>query len=168
MTLDLIRQFYRFNTWANARILDTSALLNPDQYRAESNPSFGSIHNTLVHIMSAQWVWLSRWKGISPKSHLSPDDFSNLAALRARWDEVELDTQSFVAACTEDKLAAPLSYINPRGESFSFPLWQMMLHQVNHATQHRSEVAMILTNFEHSPGAMDFLYFLGQEAHPSP
>jgi uncharacterized damage-inducible protein DinB len=35
-----------------------------------------------------------------------------------------------------------------------------MIHQVNHATQHRSEVAVLLTQCDHSPGWLDFLHFI--------
>jgi uncharacterized damage-inducible protein DinB len=38
------------------------------------------------------------------------------------------------------------------------------IHQVNHATQHRSEAAVMLTTLECSPGFLDLLYFVDVEA----
>ncbi len=48
-------------------------------------------------------------------------------------------------------------------ESRAYPLWQLMLQQVNHATQHRSEAAVMLTQFGHSPGDLDFIIYLHRE-----
>jgi uncharacterized damage-inducible protein DinB len=53
-----------------------------------------------------------------------------------------------------------VEYSNPAGERWAYPLWQQMVHQVNHGTQHRSEAAVMLTQFGHSPGWLDFLYFI--------
>jgi uncharacterized damage-inducible protein DinB len=52
-----------------------------------------------------------------------------------------------------------IEYINTQGEVWSYPLWQQLINQVNHATQHRSEVAVILTECGHSPGDLDFLVY---------
>jgi uncharacterized damage-inducible protein DinB len=38
----------------------------------------------------------------------------------------------------------------------------------NHATQHRSEAAMLLTKLGHSPGWLGLLYFVDLEAAGSP
>jgi uncharacterized damage-inducible protein DinB len=160
MTLELIRTYYSFNAWANDRILDSAATLTLDQYLANSNPSFGSVHNTLVHIMSAQWVWLSRWIGSYPKTHLDPNSFPDLSAIRTHWNAIENNSQEFVSQCTEEDVTGLWTYINSRDERQTYPLWQLMLHQVNHATQHRSEIAMVLTCFNHSPGDLDFRTFI--------
>ena len=48
-------------------------------------------------------------------------------------------------ALGEPDLARVVSYVNFQGETWAYPLWQQLLHQVNHATQHRSEAALLLT-----------------------
>lgn len=164
MTPELIRTMYDYNAWANQRVLDTTARLDPEQYRADGGASFGSIHDTLAHIMGGQWIFLARWKGTSPSTPPSPQAFPDLAALRQRWGDIERETHEFVATLQEADLARVIAYVNPQGERWAYPLWQQMLHQVNHATQHRSEVAMVLTRCGHSPGWLDFLYFLDLRA----
>ena len=50
--------------------------------------------------------------------------------------------------------------IDRQGNASDLILWQIMLHQANHATQHRSEVAVMLTQFGHSPGDLDVLDYV--------
>ena len=162
MSLEMIQTLYRYNAWANQRVLDTAARLSPDQLQATMGASFDSVHATLVHVMGAQWMWLSRWQGTSPTAALNPVDYPDLAAMRQRWDEIERDTQAFVKALDEAGLARVVNYSNTRGDPFAYPLWQLMLHQVNHATQHRSEVAMVMTRLGYSPDWLDLIGYLHQ------
>jgi uncharacterized damage-inducible protein DinB len=157
---EVISNLYDYNAWANTRILDTAAALTPAQLLAPGGASFDSVRDTLVHTMGAQWLYLERWQGRSPRTMPEAAAFADLAAIRARWAEIERDTQAFVAAVDDARLAAPLSYVNGQGETWTYPLWQQMIHQVNHATQHRSEAAVLLTHLGHSPGWLDLLYFV--------
>lgn len=100
----------------------------------------------------------------APSALLDPGAFPDLAAIRRRWNLIEGETRDFVAALTEADLARIVEYLNTQRERWAYPLWQQMIHQVNHATQHRSEVAMVLTRFGHSPGWLDFLCFLDVRA----
>ena len=62
--LEGIRDLYAYSTWANARILDTTEQLTPEQFTT-SGDGFGSIRDTLVHTASAQRLWLERWRDSS-------------------------------------------------------------------------------------------------------
>jgi len=159
---DFVRTLYRYSAWANARVLETAARLSPEQLSAPGGASYDSVRETLVHTMSAQWIWLFRWQGTSPGTMLDTRQFPDLAAIRARWDQIENDTRRFVTALTDADLARVVDYRNTRGERWAYPLWQQVVHQVNHATQHRSEIALVLTQFGHSPGDLDFLVFIDQ------
>lgn len=164
MMIKLIGDLYEYNSWANGHILDTVAQLSPDQLNAEDSSSFGSIHSTLVHIVGVQWLWLRRWQGHLPATMFDPQTFPDLNSLRTHWHQVERETHDFVAACIEADLARIITYRNLQNEQWAYPLWQQMLHQINHATQHRSEVAMVLSALGYSPGWLDLLYFVDVQA----
>jgi uncharacterized damage-inducible protein DinB len=150
----------QYNAWANQRILDTAEHLDAVQFVAKVGASFDSVRDTLVHTMSVQRNWLMRFQEIELPTPLRFEDYPDLSAIRGHWDEIEAQTQAFVASIVDDKLARVIHYVNSQGEPNAYPLWQMMLHQVNHATQHRSEVAVMLTQFGYSPGWLDFLVYV--------
>lgn len=159
--LEGIRELYAYGAWANARILNTAAQLTGEQFTAQQDGS-GSIRDTLVHTASAQWLWLERWRGTSPVGLWDPAEFPNVAALRRRWDEVEAATSEYVATLRKPDLVRVVSYVNFQGETWAYPLWQQLLHQVNHATQHRSEAALLLTRLGYSPGWLDLLVYVDE------
>ena len=160
--LEGIRAVYAYGTWANARILDTAEQLDPEQFTIDSDDS-GSIRDILVHMASAQSAWLERWRGNLPRKLWDPLDFPNVSSLRSRWAEVEAATEEYISALREPDLAPVFSYVNFKGETWAYPLWQQLMHQANHGTQHRSEAALLLTRFGRSPGALDFLVYFDEQ-----
>jgi uncharacterized damage-inducible protein DinB len=156
---DVIRSLYQYNVWANHRILLPASNLTPEQFLAAKGSSYSSVRDTLVHIMSAEWIWLARWKGSSPSALFEAIEYPNSRSIQTRWEAIEAETQQFIDQLNPSQLAEVVSYVNTRGEKWAYPLWQQMIHQVNHATQHRSEVAAILTNLGCSPGDLDYLVY---------
>jgi uncharacterized damage-inducible protein DinB len=167
MLADAIRTLYAYGAWANARVLDAAAQLSQAQLVAADGGGYGSVRDTLVHMAAAEWLYLERWQGRSRRALRDPETFSDVAAIRARWGAVEEEAVTFVAGLTEDDLARVVAYVNLQGETWAYPLWQQLLHQANHATQHRSEVAAALTRFGHSPGWLDVLVYLDEQAGPT-
>jgi uncharacterized damage-inducible protein DinB len=150
---------YKYNQWANTKILGAAANVTTEQFLAPASYPHGGLRGTLTHILFAEWIWRSRWQGTSPTFRIRPDEFPTFEALRARWMEEEILLMAFVAELTDEKLNKPFSYKNTRGEPFEQILWKAMAHVVNHGTQHRAEAAALLTEFGCSPGDVDMIYF---------
>lgn len=153
---------YKYNRWANAKILDATANVTSDQFLAPGIFPHGGLRDTLVHTLFAEWIWRHRWEGTSPVVRLKPEDFSTFESLRARWGDEEKLLMSFVDNTTDEKLNNYFFYKATDGTPYERVLWQAMFHLVNHGTQHRSEAAALLTDFGHSPGDIDFVYFLSE------
>jgi uncharacterized damage-inducible protein DinB len=164
--LENIRDLYAYSAWANARIIDTAEQLTSEQFTT-SGDGFDSIRDTLVHTASVQWLWLERWRERSPRELWDPAGFTAVAELGRRWDEVEAATSAYIATLREPDLARVISYVNFQGEQWAYPLWQQLLHQVNHATQHRSEAALLLTRLGYSPGWLDYLVYVDERVGKS-
>ena len=155
-----ILTLYRYNQWANAKILNAAANVTREQYLALASFPHGGLRGTLVHTLFAEWIWRNRWEGISPTIRLKPEEFPTLESLRTRWAEEEKQLMDFVDCLTDDKLNSTFSYLNTSGKPFTKILWHAMAHLVNHGTQHRAEAAALLTDFGCSPGDIDLIYFL--------
>jgi uncharacterized damage-inducible protein DinB len=154
---------YRYNAWANNRILNVASRLTAEQYLAPAPFSHGGMRSTLVHTLSAEWIWRRRWEGQSPNEVLKLENFPTFEALRNRWQEEEKALLAFVENADEEALDKTIRYTTTSGKPYENILWHLMLHLVNHGTQHRSEAAAILTGFGCSPGDIDMIVFLREE-----
>lgn len=165
MRIDDLRLLYEYNYWANARILRAAEGLSDEQLLAPAPFPSGSLRGTLVHTMSAEWIWRQRWQGATPRAMLDEAEFPTLAAICERWEAEEAALRALLATLSDEDVQRPLAVVNTRGVvQPPMPLWQLMLHLVNHGTQHRSESAAILTAAGRSPGDLDLVLFLRERA----
>lgn len=159
MLTDTIRDYYGYTQWANQKVLDQAQLLTEEKFLATDLDNVWPIRDTLVHIMGAQALWLDRWRGVAGSTLWDPRQFPDVDTIRERWRVVDEETEAFLAGLTDERLAADLSYAGGDGRLFTRPLWKQMLHQANHATYHRGEVAALLSRYGLSPGEIDYLRF---------
>jgi uncharacterized damage-inducible protein DinB len=157
-----ILTLYKYNQWANAKILNAAANVTQEQYLAPASFPHGGLRGTLVHALFAEWIWRNRWEGTSPLHRLKAEDFSTIESLHTRWLEEEQKLMEFAAGITDEKLNLPFHYKNTSGKPLTKILWHAMAHVVNHGTQHRTEAAAILTDCGHSPGDIDLIYFMDE------
>ena len=154
-----VEYLYDYNRWANARVLDDASKLTPEQFTTDLRSSHRSVRDTLAHTLAAEWIWLERWKGTSPKALLDPVDFPTLESLRTRWAHVERDCLEFLKGVTDKALAEPITYTNTRGEEWTYPLVRMLQHLMNHSTYHRGQVITMLRQLGAAVTPVDLLVY---------
>jgi uncharacterized damage-inducible protein DinB len=160
--LETIRLLYDYNRWADDRTLAVAAKLAPEPFTRDLGSSHKSVRDTLVHAFSGQWIWLSRWKGVSPKAMWPATEFPSVDAVRARCEEVSREQAEFVAAQREATLERPVTYQNLKGETITYPLGQLMLHVVNHSTYHRGQVTTLLRQLGATPVSTDLVLYCAE------
>ena len=152
MSIALIRELYDYHRWANRRLFDVAVGLGDAATRdLGKHWSFPTLKGMFAHVYGADYIWLSRWKGVSPPRIPGDADFGSMTDLRARWDGFETEQRAFVDGLGEADLARAVSYKNTSGQEFRVALGPLVQHVVNHATHHRSEAATMITMISGSP-----------------
>ncbi len=64
------------------------------------------MRDTCVHILSAERVWLSRWKGDSSHHMLEASHFPTVDSIRAGWDALIEEQSEFLAGLTNERIWA--------------------------------------------------------------
>jgi len=151
----------RYNDWANERILATVEQVTAEEFAQPNDFGWGSLKGALVHLMDAEYAWRVLLKGGEHVEWLQPEDFPDVAAIRARWADEREAFWGYLDSLSSDELSATISYEGDAGLRYR-ALWHCLAHVVNHGTQHRAECAALLTGFGHSPGNLDFSVFLSE------
>ena len=161
ISVSLLRELFEYNYWARDRQLQACAALTQDQFLRPMGSSYSSLRDTLAHLVAAEWVWLERWRGHSPTmleaKEYSAEKFPTLGVVQGRWRAVEEGVRGYLATLNEEMLSRPLSYINVKGEPWTYPLWQSLLHVANHQTYHRGQVTTLLRQLGVEAPPIDYL-----------
>jgi len=159
-----VPSLYDYNYWARDRVIAAATGLSQSDYFRSNGFTYGSLRGILLHAMWGEAVWLARWSGEPRVEPFAEREFATLASLVERWRQEEAKMRSFLAGLTDERLASEITYVSTRsGEVHNDPLWQLMIHVVNHGTQHRAEAAEALTMAGRSPGDLDLLDFFREQ-----
>jgi|SRR5215471_1689333 len=164
MTVDDLRRLYDYSYWANRKLFHVMDQMAPEQFTQAIAGSYGSIRNTMVHVLNAEWGWLERCGGPPRGPQLSADDYATVAALAAAWAKVEAHVRGFLDRLNDEDLARPIEFVIPRGgPPRVMPLGELMQHAANHAVHHRGQVALLMRVLGYTPGNCDMLIYDGEK-----
>ena len=153
--------FARYNQWANRRLYDTAARLTDEQYRADCGAFFRSMHGTLNHLLTADWVWMHRFTGQGPSPiKLDTINYETLAELRMARAAEDRRIAAYVEGLSDRQLAGTIRYRRvSTPDEFEQALSPALAHFFNHQTHHRGQAHSILCGFGHRDLVLDLLYF---------
>jgi uncharacterized damage-inducible protein DinB len=152
------------NAWSNLRLYAACAALDPEAYFAKRPCFFGSIHNTLHHLLLVDHRYMERIEGRLPPDEL-PDDLphSDLAVMTGSRRAADRRLIALVQGITEARLMDPVRIVDDAGESWFDPLHRVLAHLFLHQVHHRGQVHDLLSHAAAAPPQLDE-FFLSQDA----
>lgn len=153
-----------YNEWANQKVLEAAKTLAAEEFGRQVSGSHQSVRMTLLHIVRVQTWWLSVLNG-KPEASSSPEGYERMTLEETKqwFMRSHDDLRAHAAALTEERLEAEVSAYHPgEGKEYRWPSWQPVSHLLNHGVQHRAEAGIMLASLGHSPGDLDFVYFLAE------
>lgn len=144
---ELIRALIDYDHTLWRRVWESIQTLPEEAFTREVPYSHGSLRNQMVHVAAAQARWLRGLQGDAEARSFRPrpEDYPTREQAAALWERTSADLAAYAASASEADLEA-----NPRG--MRGPAWHVLLHLVNHGTDHRAQVLRAL----HDLGAPTF------------
>jgi uncharacterized damage-inducible protein DinB len=153
---------FDYGYWANRKLFEVLHQLTREQFTQPISGSYGSIRNTMVHAMSAEWGWLDRCGGAKRGPALNASSYPTLESLLDRWQWVEQHLREFLAALRDEDIDRTVELSLDGGTKHSMTLGQIMQHAAVHGVHHRGQVALLLRSLGYTPGNFDMLFYYGQ------
>lgn len=163
--MNLLVEFLKQNTMMNDRLVDACAGLTAEQLDATVDGTYGTIGATLVHIANGQVTYTSRFFGEERPPRLADAPFPGMEALRAAMAQGNARLEE-AAAIGDDGRRVEVQGDDPEG-TWSMAGALLLIQAVNHATEHRSQVATILTQLGVEPPDMSGWAFFFDGGHLS-
>jgi uncharacterized damage-inducible protein DinB len=159
MNADSFRHFYNYHFAENRKLWDRFVIpLSHEQFTQAVNYSHGSVREQIVHIMDCDDTWFSELQGIEPVEPLPPATSDDREMIRARWDRIEQKMREYLAALQDDMLFA--KPIQDPEEDKVLIVWQVLLHVVNHATDHRAQILRSLNDMGVETSWQDYIFYV--------
>ena len=145
-----IAAVFQQNAWATERLIEVCAQLTDEQLDTTVEAAYGSIRETLTHLLSAEQYYLTRLGYPYPPERVAEGSF-------AGWDVMaqaaRLNGERFAEAASE---APDLVVQGVATDGFADADAAVFLVQaINHSTEHRTQVMTALSRLGAGPADLD-------------
>jgi uncharacterized damage-inducible protein DinB len=149
-------KLFEHNAWANVKLLDFCAGLSDEQLDASAVGGFGTIRNTLTHILGSEVSYVHRVNGKLPPTPLVRGQMPTFDVMReaARWNSDEL--LKLAKSARQESVV----HESEGHEHAEYPLASLIVQAINHSTEHRTQIATIITQLGMQPPDMSGWAFM--------
>ena len=155
MTRKNLLEHLSYHYWATDKLLTACGALSEDDLHKDRDGSFGTLFATLVHMYSAEDIWLARWQNREDPGFSPAEDFTDIKHIRREWYGQRQRIEAFLDTADTD------ASMNVKG--YAFTLWQMLLHVIDHSSFHRGQVVHMLRNAGQVPPHTNFIHYLREQ-----
>ncbi len=168
--LQHLRLLADYNRWMNDKLYAAAARLAEDDLMRDTGAFFGSLFDTLNHIVVGDTLWLKRFArhpdglpalagldGLPQPQALNERQCATLLELRKGRAELDALISAMTAQLTEAHLDRALAYHNTRGLAQCKPFHGLLAHFFNHQTHHRGQASTLLSQFGEDLGVTDLI-----------
>jgi uncharacterized damage-inducible protein DinB len=158
MNANAFRHFYEYHFAENRKIWDNYiSSLSYEQFTQNVDYSHGSVRNQIVHLMNVDDGWFRELQGHESSDFLSPANLDEREIIRVHWDRVEQDMRGYLAKLQDGILfEKPITF----GKDKDLIVWQVLIHVVNHGTDHRAQLLRILHDLGIKTESQDYIFFV--------
>jgi len=144
---DTLTTIFRHNRWANLCLLESCAALTPQQLEATAIGAYGSIRDTLEHIVTAEQSYFAR---ISTGQRFPFPEDAPPMTLAAMMDAARTTGDGLIEWAPKVQ-ADDTVQVNWEGTPRAVPKTILLTQAINHATEHRAQVMAMLTQLGVEP-----------------
>ena len=138
--------FYRQNEWANLTLIEACRPLSDKQLDATAVGTFGSIRDTLLHVVSSEGGYAFRL-GNEPSPRLMRDDA--WPGLDALVEMVSASADALARSC--EGAGDRVIRVGSTDDPYDVEAVVILVQAFNHSTEHRSQISTILTTLGIEP-----------------
>jgi uncharacterized damage-inducible protein DinB len=165
----LLKDYGAFNFWANSHLVEWLLEKPAGLLEQETPSSFPTLKGTLLHIWSAEDIWLNRLKGVSPTRFLAADFTGTTAELFEGLLHRSAEFRDFLSTQDARFFENKTAYTHTSGVTYSQTNAEIILHCLQHSTFHRGQIITMarslgLTDVPHT----DYILYARQRALPPP
>jgi uncharacterized damage-inducible protein DinB len=159
MNANAFRHFYDYHFAENRKLWESYVTqLSHEQFTQAVGYSHGSVRDQIVHLMSVDEGWFSELRSVEPSEPFPPAPFDDREIIRAHWDSVEQRMRAYLAELRDEMLFA--KPIEEPEEDKDLSVWQVLLHVVNHGTDHRAQLLRLLNDLGVKTTSQDYIFYV--------